>query len=209
MWRARRRRILSRMRYLLVGLVTTLAAGCVQSTSEPILSCDGSPTGGMAGRIDGKRWAAGLQTVASPIYLDGKLASISVIGVPCEAVADRANRVQLRIVRLTGIEAGQYSLGPVPPTSRNSAWGGVTLGATEYRSDWSDAAGAGTGTLQVSNISPLRIQGTFEFTAVASAGSTTGGTKRLSVTNGSFDIPLVEGPVGLGNRMTPNGATHD
>ena len=204
MWRARRGRILLGMRFstAVVGFLLggILVSGCVQSTTDPILTCDGSPTGAMAMRIDGQRWEAGLQTVASPVRLDGAIVSISVIGVPCDAIADRGKRVQLRIVDLTGIKAMRYSLGPVLPTSRNSAWGGVTLASTEYRSDWSDATGAGTGTLQVTNVSPLRIQGTFVFTAVAGVGATSGTTKRVSVTSGSFDIPLVEGPVGVALR---------
>jgi hypothetical protein len=123
------------------------------------------PTSTMSAVVSGSVW---LTASRSFTYLG------QVLTITGQNVAGL--RVQVAMANVTSI--GIYQLGPGNP---NGALGNVINGS----SIWASSLEGGTGSLQLTLLTPSRVSGTFSFTAVPASGGATG---TQPVTGGSFDI---------------------
>lgn len=159
-------------------------------------ACGVTPSGTMTAQVNGAAFTASLQTSAVLQSSGASAPNIAqVTGAECPSPGAITGRsITITVGRLTPITAGTYSLDPasqgLPAGSGYSGIATYTLSPNLWYSNLSDATGPGSGTITFTTVSPTRLAGTFQITAVAPTSNAANARGRTTITSGSFDIPV-------------------
>ncbi len=178
------RHALRRSLVLLIAALAPLACGGDDGPAGP-----GGGNGGgdspFRATIDGQAWAADASSVTVTLGSTGVPGSLIVTGTRVTSGSEfRAISLLLGFIEGTGT----YPLG-VNFATNGGGSATVTIGGGGATSSFMTPLDGAAGSMTVTSLTGARIAGTFAFEADPTVGATTS----VSVTSGSFDVPLPSG----------------
>lgn len=193
--------ISARSRALLVRamLIAPLLSACGGSNGDatgPSASCAlTAPRGSLTAQVNGAAFTSNFATAATIQNSNAQGPNIvQVSGAGCvNGSATRTQQIIVTLGRLTPITVGTYQLSAAaqgqPTGSGYSGIGAFISSSNQWYSNRSDAAGEGSGSITFTTITATRLTGTFSLVLAAATSNASGNTGRVTVANGTFDIP--------------------
>lgn len=184
-------------RTMLVAPLLGALSGCGSDAVGPSASpcAPSAPRGTMTAQVNGAAFTANATTLATiqNNAVQGQN-TLSVHGMACVAGTTSTNKILIVLTRQTPFTVGTYQLSP---GAQGQPAGSGYVGTASYFatsggswiSSYSDTAGPGSGSITFTAITATRLAGTFSLTLVVPTFDKSGTTGRVTVTNGTFDIP--------------------
>lgn len=155
------------------------------------------PAGTMTAQVNGVAFSADLNTMATIQNSSAQGSNIlQVSGVTCIADTPTGSRqILFTVGRSTPLAPDTYRLEPAaqlqPPGSGTgySAQAVYSSPPNLWHSNRVTGTDSGSGYITFTSITPTRLQGTFSAVLLPAPGNTAGNTQRITITNGTFDIP--------------------
>lgn len=185
------------VRTMLVAPLLGALSGCGGDAAGPGASpcAPSAPSGTMTAQVNGLAFTANALTLAT-IQNNATPGqnSIAVHGMACVSGSTNTDKIYILLQRQIPFTVGTYQLSPdaqgQPAGSGYSGSASFTqVNAGTWYSNLNDAAGPGSGSITFTTITATRLAGTFSLVLVRTPGNTNSSTGRVTVTNGTFDIP--------------------
>lgn len=170
---------------LIAGLTFIAACG----GDDPSPSGPGSTVGPMSAAINGTGWTA---TTASAVAAGS--GGLMITGT---RLTTPNYTLSFTLSNIGGV--GVYALGVGV-----NMFGGRVIASSPTLGGWSTPLSGAAGEINITALTAARVAGTFAFVATPQAGA----TGNLTVTSGSFDVPIIGTlgavPANAGNKLTAN-----
>lgn len=183
-------------RALLVAPWFLVLLGCSDSGTGPSPCAPSPPRGTMTAQVNGAAFTANAITLASIRNSTPQGPNtVSVHGMACVDGTANTDKIYILVQRQTPITVGTYELSAA---AQGQPAGSGYVGVASYTpvsggawySTLSDAAGQGSGSITFTSVTATRVAGTFSVVLVASSANAAGEQGRVTITNGTFDMPV-------------------
>lgn len=184
------------VRATLVASLLAASSGCGDATGPGASPCAPSaPRGTMTAQVNGATFTANALTLAT-IQNNATPGqnTLSVHGMACVSGSANTDKILILLQRQTPFTVGTYQLSadaqgqPAGSGYSSSALYTTVTGGAWY-SFGSDASGPASGSITFTTITATRLAGTFSLALVASSLNQGANSGRVTITNGTFDIP--------------------
>ncbi len=180
-----------RRRALALGATVALAA-CGGGGGPAAPTCAATGSGRMTATVSGTAFTA--SQFARATYQNTTALGPNIVqvnGVECAITPGVARQILITIGRLTPITAGTYPLDPASQgVSGYSGIGQFIRVPSLWYSNLRDGAINGSGSITFTTVSSTRLVGRFAFSAVPVAGNAAADRSVVTVSAGTFDIPI-------------------
>lgn len=192
-------RLLRRLRRVsALGALSLAACGGDKVDGDPTGLGGGGGSAAIRATVDGKAWSSNFigTAVVQLAPASGGVSMVQVTGTQREG--NNPTQIIITLTHMGTFSAGTYPLGP---TGQGGATGysgagnyAVGVGSNFWASNIRDGANSGSGSVTFTTLTPTRVAGTFQFTAVPTPGNPTTDRKPVVITGGTFDVPVVAAP---------------
>jgi hypothetical protein len=178
-------------RALTVGTTVALAA-CGGGGGVAAPTCTSTGTGRMTATVSGTAFTA--SQFATATYQNTTVNGPNVVqvnGVECSITPGVARQILITIGRTTPVTAGTYPLDPASQGVGGYSGSGQFIRVPSlWYSNLRDGTTNGSGTVTFTTVSSTRLVGSFTFSAVPLASNGAADRATVTVTGGTFDIPI-------------------